>query len=297
MGWSEFTSCEDGDFIVRSIPDGHVFTVKRERLEQGSTVFRDMFSCCDSGYVVDMLDEESGTLDLDESAERLSMLFQLLHNLPDPYHEEPVPKSQRDFTRVQSTLPKEPAIPFPILPILLSLADKYALSETIVHCVHSHLAAHTSTYPLRVYGYATSLGLHDVAARASTFLLSPPLSSHPTNKITALPNAQAYHKLVQLHDYRIRKLKEVLMGEQIFPHGYGKCPRHAAKTDGIWEERKKNVIAKILAATDVAAEMAEVQSEVAECEVCTKATTAAISMLAYKCAKIPKRIDKIPVTV
>lgn len=196
-----------------------------------------------------MLDEDAGTLDLDESAEKLSMLFELLHNLPEPYQEEPLPKSQRDFTRVQSTMPNETAIPFPLLPNLLALADKYALSDTILHTLHTHLAAYTSTHPLRVYGYATSLNLDDVAARASTFLLDPPLSSHTPQDINVIPSAQAYHRLVQLHEYRRKKLTEMVMGEEIFPHGYGKCPRHGTKTQEVWEERKKVVCARVLAGT------------------------------------------------
>ena len=207
----------------------------------------DMFVCCDSGYVVDMLDEDAATLDLDESSEKLGMLFHLLHALPEPYQEEPEPQSERDYTRIKSALPKEAAIPFPILPTLLSLADKYALSETVQHVLHTHLAAYASTYPLRVYGYATSLGLETIAARTSAFLLDPPLSSHAARDVNVIPSAEAYHKLVQLHDYRIRKLGEVLMGEEIFPHGYGKCPRHGAKTQEVWEGRKKVVIGKIRA--------------------------------------------------
>jgi len=304
MAWYEsgVHSCDvaEADFVVRSVPSGQVFGVKRTRLEQGSSVFHDMFACCDSGYVLDMLDEDAGTLDLDESAENLSMLFRLLHARPEPYPPPTsVPKSNRDFHdrvfHIQQTLPGAQAIPFPLIPTLLTLADKYALSDAIVHVLHTHLAAYTSTHPLRVYGYAVSLGLDDVAARASMYLLDPPLSSYTAQDIAVIPSAQAYHRLVQLHDYRIKKLMAYVMGEEIFPHGYGKCPRHGAKTQDVWEERKKVVCGKIQAATDVAAEMADVQTEMAECEMCARAATAAISMLAYKCGKIPKRMDKIPV--
>ena len=206
-----------------------------------------MFSCCESGYVLGELDEDARTLDLDESAERLSMLLHLLHDPPAPYVEVPVPKSERDFTRVQGTLPNASAIPFPLLPTLLSLADKYVLSDAIVHVLHSHLGAYASTHPLRVYGYASTLGLDALAARTSAFLLDPPLSAHSTQDVSALPNAQAYHKLVQLHEYRVKALGEVLMGEEIFPYEYGKCPRHGAKTQAVWEERKKVISGRIKA--------------------------------------------------
>ncbi|TCD70072.1 hypothetical protein EIP91_005054 [Steccherinum ochraceum] len=300
--WSEdFKQMElaDADFVVRSIQDGQAFHVKRERLEQGSNVFRaylkipyrgDMFACCESGYVLDTLDEDGHTLDMDESAEKLGMLFQLLHHLPEPYEE-----TRAGFTKLQIELPTEIAIPFPLLPTLYALADKYALSDTILQVLHTHLGAYASTYPLRVYGYATTLGVDDVAACASSFLLAPPLSSYTAADVKVVPSAPAYHRLVQLHDYRIKKLGELVMGEEIFPHGYGKCPRHGAKTQEVWEARKKVVGGKIQAATDVAAEMADIGKEFAGCDTCAKAANAAISMLRYKCAKVPKRVDKIPV--
>ncbi|THH32344.1 hypothetical protein EUX98_g1846 [Antrodiella citrinella] len=257
MAWysSRVSPCEydaEADFVVRSVPSGQVFGVNRTRLEEGSSVFRDMFSCCDSGYVVSELDQDARMLDLDESAEHLSLLFHLLHAPPEPHSPPKVPKgSNHDFHdkvfHIQQTLPPDTVIPFPLIPTLLTLADKYALSDAILHVLHTHLAAYTSTHSLRVYGYAVSLGLETVAARASTYLLDPPLSSHTAQDISVIPNAEAYHRLVQLHAYRIKKLTTYLMGEEIFPHGYGKCPRHSAQTQEVWEDRKKVVCAKIQA--------------------------------------------------
>ena len=104
-----------------------------------------MFQCCDSGYVVGDLDEEAGTLDLHESPAALNMLFHLLHNTPEPY--VPAPESldvHEDYIHIRQTVPVS-AIPFPLLPSLFSLADKYALIRSIVDICHSHLLAYAST--------------------------------------------------------------------------------------------------------------------------------------------------------
>ncbi|CAL1696460.1 unnamed protein product [Somion occarium] len=291
--WSTF-QCDEPDFVVRSIPDGDCFKVQRQCLEQGSSVFGDMFSCCESGYVFDSLDEDTHTLDLMESSTNLNLLFRFLHNPPVPYEEEKAEKSPIKSSRIHLMFPQS-AIPFPLIPSLLKLADKYALSPELTECLYSHLASYASVFPLRVYGYAVELGLDSIAAKTSMYLLDPPLSSYSVEDLKAIPTAEAYHKLVLLHDFRIKRLREILRGESIFPHGYGECSRHAQKTVFIWERRKEDILHLIEAATDVAAEMAQVKETFVQCETCTRACTAALSMLEYKCAKVPKRNDRIPI--
>ncbi|KAK7694389.1 hypothetical protein QCA50_001575 [Cerrena zonata] len=202
----------------------------------------DMFACCESGYVLDSLDEEAHTLDIIETSANLEILFQFLHNPPPPYEEKvEKPKSPTSYTRIYTSFPED-AIPFPIIPTLLTLADKYSLSEALTTSLHSHLAAYTSVFPLRVYGYAVQLGLDDVAAKTSMYLLAPPLSSYSVEDLKVIPTADAYHKLVLLHDLRIKRLREILRGESIFPHGYGDCPRHSQKTVFLWERKKEDVV-------------------------------------------------------
>lgn len=203
----------------------------------------DMFACCESGYVLDSLDEEARMLDIIESSANLEILFQFLHNPPPPYEAkiDEKPKSPTAYTRICATFPED-AVPFPIIPTLLNLADKYSFSEPLTTSLYSHLAAYASVYPLRVYGYAVQLGLEDVAAKTSMYLLAPPLSSYTVDDLKVIPTAEAYHKLVLLHDLRIKRLREILRGESIFPHGYGDCPRHSQKTVFLWERKKEDVV-------------------------------------------------------
>lgn len=262
--------CQDPDFTVRSIPDGDIFNVKKECLIKGSEVFRrspssrmnrhdllitacvrlvnplgDMFSCCDAGFqMINVFDEETQTLDLQESAVALNALFSLLHS-PPPLFVAP-PPALKDFTRILETVP-EATIPCPLLPALFVLADKYALSRELVQILKSHLAACASTFPLSVYGCAVGRGLNEVAAEASAHLLHPPLTSYTPEEIKIIPTAEAYHQLVLLHDFRIKQLGKVLVNEEIFPHGYGECSRHAQRTKSIWQQRKTVVSSKIQA--------------------------------------------------
>lgn len=204
-------------------------------------------------------------LDLDERANTLHLLLRLLHEPPVDLVDSPVARIQTrarpasdaysssdsssdgederyDFTRVKEVLSPH-AIPFPVLEVLLPLADKYALSEWIAHRLYSHLAAHASSHALRVYGYAVRLGLPRVAATASTHLLHPPLTAYTAEEIRIIPTAEAYHQLARLHDFRIKTLADVLNKEDIFPYGYGECAWHAQATIALWR-RTKEAVAK-----------------------------------------------------
>ena len=202
-----------------------------------------MFSCCDAGYVLHDYDPDSHTLDLTESAVALDSLFRLLHSPPKRF-EAPPRKRDSDFTRVVETVP-EATIPWPLLPSLFRLADKYNLSERILQSLHSHLGAYASVFPLQVYGYAVGLGLDEIAAKTSKHLLHPPLMSYTPEELRVIPTAEAYQKLLLLHDYRIKKLTEMLLNEEIFPHGYGECPRHVQHTKALWQSRKEKILGRI----------------------------------------------------
>ena len=206
-----------------------------------------MFSCCDQGDVTDTPDTGGQAMELHEPAAQLNMLFHVLHHPPERcVLAERVEGQSRDFTRIRG-IEAEHAIPFPVLQAVLRLADKYALSQEIMDALHSHLLAHASTYPLDVYGYAVEYGLPALAGKASKYLLHPPLSSYTTEQVKVIPTAAAYHRLVMLHDFRIKKLKEILMEADVFPHGYGECPRHAQRTRNLWSCRREVIVDKILA--------------------------------------------------
>jgi len=100
--------------------------------------------------------------------------------------------------------------------------------------------------------------------------------------------------LVQLQALRTRRLKEVLIHEELFPHGYGRCDTHDKKAVLVWEQRKQRISWRIHAGTDVASEMAEVMQSYEGCKICSKAGEAALEMLRYKCQKCPRRINQLP---
>lgn len=284
--------CERPDFTVRALPEGEEFRVRQECLVQGSEVFRDMFQCCEAGH------EAVGSehvLELHESAPSLRLLFQLLHSVPEPYVPGKATKAvdPGDYVHIKQSEPVH-AIPFPLLPLLFVLADKYAFTPEIMRVCFSHLAAYASTEPLRVYGMAVGIGQDAIAAKASKYLLHPPLTSYTTDEIKSIPTAQAYHKLVLLHEHRIKRLREILIDEEIFPQRYGECGKHTQRTKKLWEARKSMVTTRIAAATDVAAEMMVGVDQLSGCETCCKAWAAATAMLGYKCSKVPRRIDKLP---
>ncbi len=208
-----------------------------------------MFSCCDAGFhMVNTLDEESRTLELHESATILDALFYLLHSTPAPVAEKETGEPDfEDIIYIREDKIPDAAIPWPLIPSLFVLADKYALSSEIVAALKSHLAAYTSIFPLQVYGHATGLGFYEIAAEASTYLLYPPLTSYSPEDIKIIPTAEAYHKLVLLHDFRVKRLAEVLRNEEVFPHGYGECTRlgHSQRTRSAWEARKQVIYGQI----------------------------------------------------
>lgn len=291
--WTSF-HCENPDFIVRSIPDDVDFAVNRAAM-QTSEVFRDMFSCCDTGSDASTVPLREGIVDLHEPADTLVVLLRLLH-YPPPL---PVLESS-EGTQPSGHLPKkryDPAsvIPLPILfSLLYRLADKYALPNSTTESLNEHLFAHAPSFPIPVYGFACCHGMDYIASEASQYMM--PLASYRAAEIAQLiPTVEAYHKIVRLQDLRLKVLRNLLLEEDIFPYGYGACPSHRQETNTRWDTKRKSLALKIDIMTDVAGEMATITQELPRgCKECHKACNAAVEMLAYKCRKAPRSIDHLP---
>jgi hypothetical protein len=227
MSWTTF-HCENPDFQVRSIVDDVVFAVSRSALER-SEVFRtmrfhtlsltfsdeanslgDMFACCDANSG---LSKPQSMIEIHERSGELAALLRLLHDTPLPPAVQPHEKKSESVQFNPSTI-----IPLPLLKSLLSVtADKYALDPEIIKVLRAHLDAHASTDGLAVYGFASSHGLEWEACTASQYVL--PVASYRFEEIKAIPNVIAYHKLVRLQDFRVKALRDLLLGEDLFPHG------------------------------------------------------------------------------
>jgi hypothetical protein len=202
-----------------------------------------MFDCCDSGFVMSMTDDaESQVLDMDEPADALNILLSLLHAPPPPPERH---NKGNPSTGAPMAFESGSVIPFPLLPRMLQLADKYVLSEYLKQSLLAHMSSHVSTHPLDVYAFATGRCLQPLAVEASKHLLHPPLATYSPKDINIIPTPEAWHKLVLLHDVRIRGLREILLGEEIFPHGYGTCFSHKNKTISLWYQRKMDIILKV----------------------------------------------------
>ncbi|KAI6045043.1 hypothetical protein EDC04DRAFT_2865519 [Pisolithus marmoratus] len=294
---------EQTNFIVKSIPDQIEFKVQRCDLEK-SEIFRDMFALCDQGIastdVVKTLLADSCYVELDEPAQALTTLLELLRQPPHP----PL-LSLPNCVSAQERWIKLPfsqryehdsVIPFPLLPGMILLADKYSLSEPLTRSLRSHLVANAFLHPLKVYGFATANGFEDVAAEASTYLLHPPLASYSREDISVIPSVAAYHDLVQLHAHRIKRLQEILLSEEIFPFGYGSCTMHCDETTRSWNKLREQLAPRIEAASDIAAEMRKLINQFSSCQACRKACIAATEMLEYKCRRIARTIGYLPVT-
>jgi hypothetical protein len=199
-----------------------------------------------------------------------------------------------DGTRPRFKLEAGSVIPFPVLPFMLHLADKYGLPETITCSLHLHVQANASTNPLPVYAYATAHNLPKIAAEASAHLLHPPLSSYTKEDIQIIPTVTAYHELLRLHEYRKYKLRDILLNEYIFPHGYGTCPAHKQWATQLWEQKRVYLATQIEAATDIAGEMHDLADQLSSCPLCHKALTAAVDMLQYKCRRVARTVDYVP---
>lgn len=301
------------DFLVRSTHTQDVsFLVERGALTEASDVFRDMFHVCEppeAGWE-DIGDSQKGSateecridVDIPEPPDVLRMLFKLLHSPPAPLPSiKELTEKDKQYAQskqyldsvLRSPIPQTNAIPLPLLRALYALADKYLLVPDLVSTLHSHLTAHTQAQPLEVYALATTLSLSEVAAYASSHLLSPPLGTYAPSTLSILPSIESLHLLYLLHSHRIKQFHEILANEAIFPHGYGRCASrgHSERAEETWRHRKRVLLSmgRIEAGTDVSAEMREVLESFEDCATCIKAGTAAIEMLEvrYCCSTSP----------
>ena len=301
------------DFLIRSTYTQDVsFLVERSALTQASEVFRDMFHVCEppeAGWE-DVGDSQNGSsieecrinMDIPEPPDVLRMLFKLLHSQPAPLPSiKELTEKDKQYNQskqyldgvLRSPIPQTNAIPLPLLRPLFALADKYLLVPSLVSTLHSHLTAHTQVQPLEVYALATTLSLSEVAAYASSHLLSPPLDTYAPGTLSILPSIESLHLLYLLHTHRIKKFHEILANEAIFPHGYGKCASrgHSERAEEAWRHRKRVLLSmgRIEAGTDVSSEMRSVLETFEDCAICTKAGIAAIEMLEvrYYCSTYP----------
>ncbi|KAF7320007.1 hypothetical protein MKEN_00784600 [Mycena kentingensis (nom. inval.)] len=273
----------DADFTVRSMvgPNPVRFEVNRAKLQAGSGVFRDMFACCTPGTnaAKSKLDWDE-ILDLYESEASLTLLFRLLHTPPDPPSRFVLhPSPEKAKTHLPARYDVSTAIPLPVLRLILALADKYALEAAVLECLEQHLVAHAQVaeHALEVYCLALS----------GDGPLQMPRGSRGE------PVRVAVGVLSQLQAYRVKALQDILLHEDLFPHGYGTCPSHEDAA-AIWERTALILAPKVESNTDIGGEMESLKYIYQSCPNCMKAATAATEMLSYKARRVPRRLDQLP---
>ncbi|KAF8640987.1 hypothetical protein AX17_000632 [Amanita inopinata Kibby_2008] len=239
-----------------------------------------MFDCCDPDeHDTSAKPGMPQTLDLHESSQVIIALLRLLHEplgrpIEEPSEADSFISSQLHRTRYNLST----VVPLPLITTMIyELVDKYALSETMVDTLWLHVEAHAATDPLQVYAFATLHGMHRTASNASQYMA--PLASYRSDQVKAIPTLEAYHKLVQLQDLRLKGLKKLLLSEDLFPHGYGKCSVHHVRATTIWDAQRKALAIRVDTGIDIAGEMTSIANDFDDCAQCSKAFTAAIGML------------------
>ncbi|TFK76846.1 hypothetical protein BDN72DRAFT_807019 [Pluteus cervinus] len=281
--------CEDGDFTVRSSLDGTAFQARRSALET-SQFFHDLFFCCKEPPA------QENVIELHEPSTSVVVLLRLLHDPPQPPVEVPKDKSAvASNTRTLQKMPKVyqegTVIPFPLLQLMLQLVDKYALPQPTMECLGQHLRVYAPSNPLQVYAVATSYGFDKAASKASEYLM--PIASYGVDEIKILPTVEAYHKIARLQDFRVKAMKDLVLTEEIFPHGYGVCTSHREMAETIWDRTRKAVAARIQIGIDIAGEFESVPDLLKNCKHCHKASIAAVEMLTYKCHRVPRGLSQV----
>ena len=178
----------------------------------------DMFTCCDQADTSVKFDTPQ-TLDLSEPSQVIIVLLRLLHDPLEPPLEEP--DEDLDFSTsqpFQKRYDRRTVVPLPLITtIFFDVVDKYLLDPSIIDTMWLHVGAHASMDPLQVYAFATLHGKDDVASQASQYLR--PLASYRADEIKVIPTVEAYHQLVRLQDFRLKRLKIILLSEDLFPYG------------------------------------------------------------------------------
>ncbi|KAL5534585.1 hypothetical protein ACEPAG_1048 [Sanghuangporus baumii] len=274
------------DFTIRCLPEDVTVPVHKLKFVEGSEIFADMFACCDASGEGRNL----WSVDLYESVNDMTLLVRLIQDAPQTLSGATV----REESSEQSLEHPSAVIPYLLLPRLFALAEKYALKLPVMQILRTHLLAQASIAPLLVYGLATQYSLPEIADDASKFLALTPLERYSLEDIKIVPSAEAYHKLLQLQSYRKRRIKELLMNEDLFPHGYGACSAHKDFAELMWDKRRRNILPNVHSGSDVARIMSRrLDAKIRTCNVCKKAWIAATDMLAYKCRKIARRVTQM----
>lgn len=169
----------------------------------------DMFACCDTATP----SKPESVLELHDKSGELAALLRLLHDPPVLPVELPRENKSDPVRFDPATI-----IPLPLLkPLLSEMSDKYGLDEDIIGTLRAHLEAHAAAHGLEVYGFASANEFEWEASTASQYIL--PLASYRFDEIKVIPNVVAYHKIVRLQDFRVKALRDLLLGEELFPHG------------------------------------------------------------------------------
>jgi hypothetical protein len=175
-----------------------------------------MFACCDAAPA----DANTQVLDLHEPESSLSALLRLLHSPPAPpvqYLRDPI--GEKVITRLPIRYDLATAIPLPVLRLLFCLADKYALSDpAVLESLSAHLLAHAPGDALTVYGLSLTLGdMPHVVAESSQYIL--PLAWYSVDEVKVVPTVVDYHNIHRLQSFRVKALQDILLREELFPHG------------------------------------------------------------------------------
>ncbi|KAL5495610.1 hypothetical protein ACEPAI_1073 [Sanghuangporus weigelae] len=274
------------DFTIRCLPEDVIVPVQKLKFVEGSEIFADMFACCDAGGE----EKNPRSVDLCESVNDMALLVRLIQDPPQTLSEAAI----REGSSEQSLEHPTAMIPYLLLPRLFALAEKYALKLPVMQILRTHLLVQACIAPLLVYGLATQYSLPEIADEASKFLAFTPLETYSLEDIKIIPSAEAYHKLLQLQSYRKRRIKELLMNEDLFPYGYGACSAHKDYAELMWDRRRRNILPNVHSGSDVARIMSRrLDAKIRTCNVCKKAWIAAREMLAFKCRKIARRVTQM----
>ncbi|KAF8213440.1 hypothetical protein K438DRAFT_1803978 [Mycena galopus ATCC 62051] len=171
---------------------------------------------------------------------------------------------ETDAEKFQTQLPvrydSSTAIPLP-----------YALSDLLIlESLRAHLLAHAPTDGLTP--------------------IHPPVAWYTPEEAKIVPTVVAYQDVLRLQAFRVKALQDILLRKSC----YGMCPTHKTSALAVWDRTRLILARKIETNTDVAGEMESLVYIFQSCATCCKAFKAAVDMLAYKCRRVPRRLDQLP---